>query len=270
MGPQGVESIQLWCERRGSANLRDVASPCPHTFLSRAQDLSTSRFPDTRHSVVQALAGDDVDRRREAGELLARAYRAPVVALFRWRRGLEAPDAEDLAQGFFLAAFTKDWFTRYDPSRGRFRTFVRTCAERFAANAATSEGREKRGGGHPHVSLDTIAEAAGDDDAEARFRAEWVRSVLALALDALEEEAMQRDRGTHLALFREYDLVDGPRPGYAELGRRHGLGDSQVINHLAWARRRFRHHVLDVVRRLAGSEAEYREDVRDLLGSVAP
>jgi hypothetical protein len=43
-----------------------------------------------------------------------------------------------------------------------------------------------------------------------------------------------------------------------------------VINHLAWARRRFRSHVLDVVRRLAGSDAEYREDVRDLLGIEAP
>lgn len=239
---------------------------------TQAQDLPTSRFPDTRHSVVRALAGDDADRRREAGELLARAYRAPVVALFQWRRGLEAPDAEDLAQGFFLAAFSKEWFARYDPARGRFRTFLRTCADRFAANAAVAEGRDKRGGGRAHLSLDRIAEAAGDGDAdaEARFRAEWVRSILALALDALGEEAIQRDRGTHLALFREYDLVDGPRPGYAELGRRHGLGDSQVINHLAWARRRFRHHVLDVVRRLAGSEAEYREDVRELLGIEAP
>jgi len=43
-----------------------------------------------------------------------------------------------------------------------------------------------------------------------------------------------------------------------------------VINHLAWARRRFRHHVLATLRSLAGSEAEYREDVRDLLGIEPP
>ncbi len=234
--------------------------------------MTTSRFPDTRHSVVQALAGDDPDLRRDAGELLARAYRAPVVALFRWRRGLEEADAEDLAQGFFLAAFEKGWLARYDPARGRFRAYLRTCADRFAANAALADRREKRGGGRAHLPLDAIADLPddGDADAEARFRHDWVRSILALAVEALGNEARDGGRLTHLALFVEHDLVDDARPSYADLGRRHGLGDSQVINHLAWARRRFRHHVLEVLRRLAGSEAEYREDVRDLLGVEAP
>jgi hypothetical protein len=39
-----------------------------------------------------------------------------------------------------------------------------------------------------------------------------------------------------------------------------------VTNHLAWARRAFRRHVLDVLRSLAGSDAEFREDARELLG----
>lgn len=232
-----------------------------------------SRFPDTRISVIEALGADDPDRRRSAVELLVRAYRGPVLATLRWRWNLDDADAEDLTQDFFAAALQKDWLTRYDPARARFRTFLRLLAERFAANRRQADGRHKRGGGLATVSLDDIGHLVpdGDDTADARFRAEWVRSVFTLALDALRAEAARRKRTVHLALFEAYELADAEvRPTYAALARAHDLTETRVLNHLAWARRRFRAHVLDVLRRLAGSEEEYRADVRDLLGIDAP
>jgi len=231
-----------------------------------------TRFPDTRVSIVEALAADDPDRRRRALDLLVSAYRAPVLDALRWRWNLDEPDAEDLTQAFFATALEKDWLARFDPSRARFRTFLRLCAERFVANRMTAAGRLKRGGGRDVVPFDegVLASLPGaDDPTEARFRAEWVRSVFTLAVEALREEALRRGRPVHLALFEAYDLCgagDGERPSYAALARSHGLTETQVLNHLAWARRRMRAHVLEVLRRLAGSEAEYRDDVRDLLG----
>ena len=232
-------------------------------------------FPDTRLSVVAALDDPDPDRRRDAAELLVRAYRQPVLETLRHRWNLEPADAEDLTQEFFARALEKGWFSRFDVERGRFRTFLRVCAGRFAANAHQAAGRQKRGGGGIELSVEELAGTLGDGDAEAErwFRDAWVRSIFALALEALGGEARASGRQVHLALFEAYDLDDPPdggRPTYADLGARHGLGASQVINHLAWARRRFRHHVLAVVRQLAGSDAEYREDVRDLLGIEAP
>jgi hypothetical protein len=41
---------------------------------------------------------------------------------------------------------------------------------------------------------------------------------------------------------------------------------TQVTNYLAWARRRLRAHVLDVLRAQCGSEDEFREEARALLG----
>ncbi|MES2305798.1 MAG: sigma factor [Gemmatimonadota bacterium] len=232
----------------------------------------TSRFPDTRISVLEALRRPDPDQRRHAAELLIRAYRAPILATLAWRWNLQPADAEDLTQGFFAAALEKEWFERFDPARGRFRTFVRVAADRFAANAAQSAGRLKRGGDSVTISLDDLQDLVprADEEIEERFRAEWVRSIFELALNALREEAGARQRQTQLQLFEAYDLLDDERPTYAALGEQFGLNPSEVINHLAWARRRFRTHVLDVIRQLAGSEAEYREDVRDLLGIEAP
>jgi hypothetical protein len=228
-------------------------------------------FPDTRVSLIEALGADDPDRRRDAADLLVRAYRAPVLATLRWRWDLDEADAEDLTQDFFAAALEKNWFARFDPQRARFRTFLRLLAERFAANQRQAGGRLKRGGGVAVVSLDEIGDLTpdGDDAADACFRAEWVRSVFTLALDALREEAFRHERIAHLRLFEAYELADADadaRPTYATLAAAHHLTETQVLNHLAWARRRFRAHVLDVLRRLAGSEAEYRADVRDLLG----
>jgi hypothetical protein len=50
----------------------------------------------------------------------------------------------------------------------------------------------------------------------------------------------------------------------------HGLPVTQVTNHLAWARREFRRHVLAALRSLTGSEEEFRLEVRELLGVDPP
>jgi DNA-directed RNA polymerase specialized sigma24 family protein len=221
--------------------------------------------------VLEALRSPSSEERRRGAELLVRAYRAPVRDLMAWKWHLEPADAEDRVQDFFVAALEKRWFDRFDAQRGRFRSYLRVLADRFVAHAVEAESRQKRGGGLVAVSLDQVDTLLpdGDREAERRFRDAWVRSVFELALQALRDEATARDRAVHLALFEAYDLAGSERPSYADLGREHSLGESQVINHLAWSRRRFRHHVLATVRSLAGSDVEYRDDVRDLLGIEA-
>jgi hypothetical protein len=43
-----------------------------------------------------------------------------------------------------------------------------------------------------------------------------------------------------------------------------------VTNHLAWARREFRRVVLERLRELSGSDAEYRTEARELFGMDPP
>jgi vacuolar-type H+-ATPase subunit H len=49
-----------------------------------------------------------------------------------------------------------------------------------------------------------------------------------------------------------------------------GIAETQVTNHLAWARREFRRLVLEALEEATGSEEEFRAEARQLLGIDPP
>src|SRR6202008_5016749 len=107
--------------------LRDLAMPhAPNPPAS-------GPFPATRLSVLEAVRTGDEDARQQAFGCLTAANWKPVYKYLRLRWHASPQDAEDLAQGFFAAAFEKGFFDRYDPQRARFRTFLRACLDGFAS-----------------------------------------------------------------------------------------------------------------------------------------
>lgn len=229
------------------------------------------RFPDTRDSMVQALARGDEHSRLNAFDLIVRAYRTPVIVLLSRKWALDYHDAEDIAQEFFARALEKDWFTRYDASRARFRTFLRSCLMAFASDEYDRARRQKRGGTMKHEALTELTPLpASESVMDDVFEQEWIRSVLQIALDALRADAESTNRPAAFGIFERYDVIDreeNTRPTYAALAHEWNLPTTQVTNYLSWARKRFRQHVLDTVRNLTGSDEEYREEVRTLLGA---
>jgi RNA polymerase sigma factor (sigma-70 family) len=232
-------------------------------------------FPATRHSVVAAFRSADAAVRDRAFDALARAYWRPVHEYLRLRLGLAAQEAEDLTQGFFADALEHGRLAGFDPARARFRTFLRTCVDGFAANQRRAARRLKRGGDRRHLSLDDADEAGrplevpAGVDLDACFHREWVRSVFTLAVDALRRECAAAGRDVHFALFERYDLQgtdDGRPPTYQELAREFSLPVTQVTNHLAAARREFRRLALDTLREQTASEDEFRAEARELFG----
>jgi RNA polymerase sigma-70 factor (ECF subfamily) len=201
------------------------------------------------------------------------AYRTPVIAVLQRRWEMQPADAEDLAHDFFAQALERDWLARYDPEKGRFRTFLRTCLLAFAATAHEAATRQKRGGAMTHVSIDDVTVAGdGDDEVMRLFDQEWTRSVLAIALEKLREDCAASNRDTTWQVFYEYDVEGsdaGMRPTYDALAVSAGIPVTQVTNYLNWARRKLRMHVLETIRSLTSSDAEYREEVRSMLGIEA-
>ena len=111
--------------------------------------------------------------------------------------------------------------------------------------------------------------APGNVDPDAYFHREWVRSLFSSAVDALRRQCDAAGKQVHFALFERYDLegADAPdAPRYATLAAEFSLPVTQVTNHLAFARREFRRHVLAQLRESAGSDEEFREEARSLLG----
>jgi RNA polymerase sigma-70 factor (ECF subfamily) len=230
-------------------------------------------FPETQHSLVHALQSADRDVRERATELVARVYREPVIAVVTHKWGLQRADAEDLAHDFLLQAFDKAWFGRYDASRGRFRTFLRACLVAFASTRAEAASRIKRGGAVTHVAIENLDIAAVDDTLDALFEREWARSVLSGAVQALRADCDAAGRGSTFAVFVAHDIDGAERqtpPTYASLASEFGLPVTQVTNYLNWARRRFREHVLETLRSLTTSDAEFRAEARALLGVDIP
>jgi RNA polymerase sigma factor (sigma-70 family) len=238
-------------------------------------------FPETHRSVVLAVRSRDPEERARALDILIRAYWRPVFKHLRAKWRADDGRAEDLAQGFFAAALEKGWLERFDPEKGRFRTFLLSCLDAYAANELRAARRQKRGGDTTRVPLEvedeegTLREIPVKDpaDLEAAFQREWARSLLALAVEALKKSCQGTSKEVAFTLFERYDLEgsdSSERPSYAQLASELGLPVTQVTNHLHWARREFRAAVLEALREITASEAEFRAEARSLLGVDPP
>ena len=228
-------------------------------------------FPATHLSLVRRVRSGDPEIRSRAQEGLAAIYWRPIYAHIRLAHRQEPADAEDLTQGFFEHALRRDLFARFDPSRARFRTFVRTCVDSYVANVRQAERRQKRGGGNVFVSIDRADvdhRLTNDLDVDEVFQREWARSVFATAVDRLRAKYAAAGRDVHMALFEDYDLAasDADRPTYAQLAENHGIPVTQVTNWLAATRRDLRAIVLETLRDLTASDEEFRDEARALLG----
>jgi RNA polymerase sigma factor (sigma-70 family) len=234
--------------------------------------------------MVVGLASQDFETRRVAFDALVSAYWRPVYKYVRIKWRAARDDAADLTQEFFARAFEKGSLARFDPTRARFRTYMRVCLDGFVANEHKAAGRVKRGGDIDFVSLDfavaerELAERASasrqldsqatDVDDDALFRQEWVRALFADAVDCLRHSLVVSGKQTHLAIFERYDLDDDAagRPTYAALAREFGIPVTQVTNYLALARRELRRTVLERLRTLCASDEEFALEAREVLG----
>ena len=70
-------------------------------------------------------------------------------------------------------------------------------------------------------------------------------------------------------LFERYDLGGEDGLTYGQLAIEFDLPVTQVTNHLAAVRRRFRSAVLTALREVSASDAEYREEAKEILGIEA-
>ena len=226
---------------------------------------------------MRAAASADPETRQRAFDALVAAYWKPVYKYLRLKWRAAGEDAEDLTQGFFARAIEKGFFDRFDPARARFRTYLRACLDGFVANERKSAGRLKRGGGRRarQPGLRGRGGRAGPPGPirqrrhgrvlPSRMGAQPVRPRGGGAAPPLRGGGEGRPLRALRAL-RPRRARRGARPSYADLAREMAIPETQVTNHLAWARREFRRLVLEALAEATGSEEEFRAEARRLLG----
>ena len=248
-------------------------------------------FPATHRSVLERVRSADAEIRRAAFGDLAQGYWRPSYHYLRLHWRLAPEDAEDAVQAFFATAFEKGYVEAYDPAKARFRTFLRTCLDRFVQNRRKAERAAKRGGETETRSLDfpgaerELAEHLVTEirDVDRFFRDETIRALFSRTVDEMRRAYADEGRDAVFLVFECYDLhaaldegtdsangaagtgVDKART-YADVARELGLSTTQVTNHLHAARRRFREIALLNLRALVGTDEEYRAEARELFG----
>ncbi|HZM90410.1 MAG TPA: hypothetical protein VFF31_28075 [Blastocatellia bacterium] len=239
--------------------------------------MGSDRFPVTKLSAIVASSSDDQEERTRAFEVLVAAYWMPVYKYVRIKWNKPGEDARDLTQGFFAEAIEKNFFARFDPSKAKFRTFLRTCLDGFVANENKAASRIKRGGDATILSLDfdgaeeqmRIAGPPALGALDDYFDKEWARSVFSLALESFRAQMIAAQKQTHLRLFERYvlDAEDEPtKTSYKSLSAEFNLPTTDVTNYLALARREFRRIFLEKLRELTATDEEFRREARALLG----
>ena len=182
------------------------------------------RFPTTHWSRV-LRAGDPTDREgRDALERLCRDYWYPLYAFAR-RQGLDRDEAGDLVQGFLADLIERRDLSKADPTRGRFRSFLRTACSHFLSHAREHDRALKRGGGRAPVSIDLqdaegryFNEPAHDLTAERLFERRWAMVLLEHVLARLESEARLAGKSDLFAHLRPLLEGDELEESYKEIG----------------------------------------------------
>jgi RNA polymerase sigma-70 factor (ECF subfamily) len=146
---------------------------------------------------------------------------APVIGGFARRLGARTQDVEDVVQDVLAGFFSASPTFVYDPTRGRFRGYLKTCTvrairKRFAADArASAAGLAPGGGGVPIAEVDVA-----DPRVERAWNDCWESDKLRRALDTVRERyASNPERAKTFQAFEMYALLDRPSEEVArELG----------------------------------------------------
>src|SRR5689334_14283818 len=86
----------------------------------------TARQPDTNPSIFLRLNRTETAVRELAWEEFHRRYTA-AIASFARQLGVRSADVEDVVQDVLVGFYATAPRFVYDPAKGRFRTYLKTC-----------------------------------------------------------------------------------------------------------------------------------------------
>src|SRR6266513_204327 len=233
-----------------------------------------SSFDSTRWTVVRQAADSQTASQHASSALseLCQIYWRPVYVFLR-RQGIAQHDAQDFTQGFFADLIESRVFTRADPMKGRFRSFLLGTLKHFVAHAREREHAQKRGGGIVPVELDETAISEAEAyasvcthwSADGVFEREWAAS---LALQTLDRLAQEYELGGKGALFEALKsrLTAGEAAAipYEELASRLGRTAAHLRVEVTRLRARYRAILREEVSGTVADSSDVDEELRYL------
>jgi DNA-directed RNA polymerase specialized sigma24 family protein len=227
-------------------------------------------FPATHWTVVLAARGSQDTQAGIALENLCRAYWYPLYAFIR-RQGYDAPDAQDLTQGFFARLLEKDYLADVDRRKGRFRSFLLAAIKHFLADERDKASAQKRGGGQVPISLDAQAaedrfrlEPAHELTPEKLFERRWASSLLGKAFDRLAQDYAEADKQGLFAELQEFLAPGAEAASYALPAQRLHMNEGAVRMAVHRLRQRYGQLFREEVAHTVADPNEIEEEMRHL------
>lgn len=235
-------------------------------------------LPLTPWSLIGRVSHPEPDARRAAiGELLER-YLPALRSHLLHARHVDPARIDDLLQSFIAdLVMDKDVLARADRTRGRFRNFILTVLDRYAANYLAFQNARKRS---PRCLL-----SINDDDlADSRIPAHrgcpdpyvvaWAREIIRNALSLMRQDCLDAGRQDIWNTFESRLLTPilggTPAASYEALAHQNHLPSGKhAANLLVTAKRRFHHAICRVIGQYLRSDAEIEAEIDDLFRALS-
>ncbi len=242
---------------------------------SSASDEPKDVFVTTRWTVVLQAGRKSSPHSERALAELCQSYWYPLYAYVR-RRSRSREDAEDLTQAFFQQFLRKNHLEGLSADQGKFRAFLLAALKHFLANEWDKAGRQKRGGGMPHLSLDWQqaderfqAELPDHDSPDRIFDREWALALLEQVIARLKAECCSEGRGQLFDQARGYLMLGEDAIPYAEAARNLGLEEGAVRVAVHRLRKRYRKLLRAEVAETVNDPDQVHEELRSLRSALA-
>jgi DNA-directed RNA polymerase specialized sigma24 family protein len=236
-------------------------------------------FASTRWTIVLE-AGDSATASAHALSALSelcRIYWRPLYAFLR-KQGYGLEDAQDLTQGFFADLIETRAYSRADPEKGRFRSFLLGALKHFIADSRDRGRALKRGAGMILETLNdkAIAETEGQLARAAKWQSdqvydcEWAASLVRQAINRLTQECALAGKAELLGYLLPY--LAAPEVSaipYEEMARRSRRPIATLRSDVARLRARYRAILREEVQDTVHEAADVDEELRYLCRALA-
>ena len=189
-----------------------------------------AEFPATRLSIIERIREGDEDASREALGVFVEDYRPALIDFLVKAKRVDSDDADDLVSDFILNKIMNGKVLELANGKGRFRSALRTCIQRYLIDSIRKKSREP-------ISSEAAPEAIAADqnqnsDIDPLDRV-WATAIFSGALTQMRQES------PHWDLFLDRVLTQPPI-GYEQIIERHGYTNPQkASNALMTAKRMF-------------------------------
>ena len=220
-------------------------------------------FPTTRWSLLAKATLSGETAGRQALEELCRRYWSPLYQ-FTHARGYSEAEAKDLTQEFLLHLLEHSTLQKADRMRGRFRSFLCGALVRFLWDAEDKRRAAKRGGGAPHLDLDTAAAqvSAPASTDELLFDREWALVILENALRSVQQQFEAAPN--QFAVLRRFLPGSLEVPSYEDAAMQLSLSLPALKSELHRLRQRFKAAVREEVASTVSAPHEIDQEMTHL------